>query len=103
MGEGGAPPPINFIVFFLMGGGGAPINFYSFCSEISHICRSLTVIDLLLQFSESKMAAQNKILCCLVVVILGLGIYDVLTNFESNRCAMSFMWETPEYIVSILL
>nr|XP_054763869.1 GPI inositol-deacylase-like [Lytechinus pictus] len=44
------------------------------------------------------MAARNKALCCLVVVLLGLGIYDVLTNFESNKCAMSFMWEIPEYI-----
>lgn len=28
------------------------------------------------------------------------GLYDYLTNYESNSCEMTYMWETPEYIVS---
>ncbi|XP_071492488.1 GPI inositol-deacylase-like [Diadema antillarum] len=44
------------------------------------------------------MGRNNVIVCGIVAAFVIVGIYDVLTNFESNRCAMSYMWETPEYI-----
>ncbi|KAL3877296.1 hypothetical protein ACJMK2_035026 [Sinanodonta woodiana] len=33
-----------------------------------------------------------------VVAIIVIGILDVLTNFESNSCEMTYMFEQPEYI-----
>lgn len=37
-----------------------------------------------------------------LVLILGMfcyGVYDILTNDESNGCEMTYMYEIPEYMV----
>ena len=30
-----------------------------------------------------------------------LGIYKVFTNFEENGCEMTYMYQLPEYLVSM--
>lgn len=37
---------------------------------------------------------------CLFLGLFSFGLYDVLTNFETNNCEMTYMFETPEYLVS---
>ena len=37
----------------------------------------------------------------LVLLVFGLGVYDVITNYESNGCEMTYMFVQPEYLVSI--
>ncbi|XP_072044327.1 GPI inositol-deacylase-like [Amphiura filiformis] len=44
------------------------------------------------------MAARNKILCSVLLAILSWGLYDILTNFEPNGCAMTYMFEYPKYL-----
>ena len=38
-------------------------------------------------------------------VIIGIfifGVYDYTNNFESNNCVMTYMYQRPEYLVSIV-
>ena len=35
-----------------------------------------------------------------IASFFALGVYDMLTNHESNGCEMTYMYELPEYIVS---
>ena len=37
-----------------------------------------------------------------VLIVLGLGLLDMLKNFEENGCEMTYMFEYPEYIVSFM-
>jgi hypothetical protein len=48
------------------------------------------------------MALLTKVLfsgVCIAVILY--GIIDVLTNYEQNRCHMTYMFEQPEYLVRI--
>lgn len=31
--------------------------------------------------------------------LFALGVWDVLLNFEKNRCEMTYMFEYPDYVV----
>lgn len=33
--------------------------------------------------------------------LLAVGLRDLLTGFEENRCTMTYMFEYPEYQVSV--
>ncbi|XP_052071301.1 GPI inositol-deacylase-like isoform X3 [Mytilus californianus] len=45
------------------------------------------------------MVSPGKIGYCLVCVgIIVYGIWDYLSNFEQNKCLMTYMFEMPEYI-----
>ena len=35
-----------------------------------------------------------------ILTIFGIGIYDMLANVEKNACEMTYMYTTPEYLVS---
>ena len=36
----------------------------------------------------------------LVVFLIVIGVLDVITNYEDNRCEMTYMFERPEYLVN---
>ncbi|XP_038068975.1 GPI inositol-deacylase-like [Patiria miniata] len=44
------------------------------------------------------MATKNKIICSILLALLGLGFYDIFRNFEENGCAMTYMFQWPSYI-----
>lgn len=49
-------------------------------------------------------AKVSKILLVLTVVtavIIIAGVFDMLTNFEKNDCDMTWMYQTPEYVVKL--
>ena len=46
------------------------------------------------------MAARNKLICAVLLAVLAWGLYDILTNYEQNGCAMTYMYQMPEYLVS---
>uniref|UniRef100_T1JLC1 GPI inositol-deacylase n=1 Tax=Strigamia maritima TaxID=126957 RepID=T1JLC1_STRMM len=43
-------------------------------------------------------AVVKKLSAVVLPALLLIGVYDYLTNFESNYCNMTYMYETPEYI-----
>ena len=49
---------------------------------------------------QQKMAARNKLICAVLLAVLVWGLYDILTNYEQNGCAMTYMYQMPEYLVS---
>lgn len=50
----------------------------------------------ILQLNMAAVRAGFAVLC---VGVLIYGILDLLTNFEDNKCEMTFMFEMPEYVV----
>lgn len=36
-----------------------------------------------------------------VVALVVVGIVDVISNFEENKCEMTWMFEQPQYLVRI--
>ena len=45
-----------------------------------------------------------KTVCMLLVFLLFLsGLYELIENLEPNKCEMTYMYEMPEYIVSVFI
>ena len=52
----------------------------------------------------SKMAASAKqILLLFILGIFLYGVFDFVANFENNGCEMTYMYSTPEYLVSLYI
>lgn len=50
-----------------------------------------------------KMALLTKVLFSGVcIAVLLYGILDVISNYEQNKCHMTYMFEQPEYLVSLV-
>jgi len=46
------------------------------------------------------MASPLKFILLLgLLVMLCFGVYDMLKNYEDNACEMTYMFQTPEYMV----
>ena len=43
---------------------------------------------------------MSLIFSVLVVFLIVIGVLDVITNHEDNRCEMTYMFERPEYLVN---
>lgn len=41
--------------------------------------------------------------CCVSLVFFVFGIYNFVYKLEENKCEMTYMFEYPQYIVSLLL
>ena len=48
------------------------------------------------------MAAPIKLFMLMAILtIFGIGIYDMVANVERNGCEMTYMYNNPEYLVSL--
>ena len=46
-------------------------------------------------------ASVKKVLLLVFLGIFCYGVFDYVANFEKNGCEMTYMYTTPEYLVSI--
>ena len=43
---------------------------------------------------------MSLVFSVVVVFLIVIGVLDVITNYEDNRCEMTYMFERPEYLVN---
>ena len=43
---------------------------------------------------------SRAIFLCFIASFFMIGLYNLLTDFENNKCEMTYMFEWPKYMVS---